>query len=114
MDRCVSPLLTLDRDLAEGAGVASGARGEAHVLARIVRGHVVQDERAGAVGVLDDDVVRVCLHGASICVKPYRAFNPRVEVPGPLNTVAFVDHPPLYQTMEGLGTPVALQASFTV
>jgi len=59
---------TLNGDLAEGAGVAGGAGGEAHVLSRVVRRHVVQDQRARAVGVLDDDVVRVCLHRAAILV----------------------------------------------
>lgn len=60
---------TLNCDLSESAGVACRARGEAHVLARIVRRHVVQDQRAGTVRVLDDDVMRICLHRSAVCMQ---------------------------------------------
>lgn len=67
--------LTLNSDFAEGAGIAGGTRGKAHVLAGVICRHVIQDQRAGAVRVLNDDVVRVCLHGTSICVKSHHAFS---------------------------------------
>lgn len=59
-------LLTLNSDLAKSAGSAGRARGEAHVLSRIVCCHVIQDQRAGTVRVLDDDVMRIRLHSTSI------------------------------------------------
>lgn len=67
--------LTLNSDFAEGAGIAGGTRGEAHVLARVICGHVIQDQCAGAVRVLNDDVMRVCLNGTSIYGKSYHAFS---------------------------------------
>lgn len=73
----LSVSLTLDGDLAEGAGVARRTCGKAHVLARIVCSHVVQNQRAGAVGVLDDDMMRVCLHRTSIYRKSCDALRLR-------------------------------------
>lgn len=62
-------LLTLNRDLSKSASIASRACGKAHVLARVICRHVVQDQCAGAIRVLDDDVMGVCLHCTSICVQ---------------------------------------------
>lgn len=64
---------TLDGDLAQGACIAGRTRGEAHVLARIICCHVVQDECAGTVRVFNDDVMRVRLHGTAVWVQQMTA-----------------------------------------
>lgn len=61
-------IFTLDSDLAESACVASRTCGKAHVLARIICCHVVQDESAGTIRVFDDDVMRIRLHRTAIYV----------------------------------------------
>lgn len=62
---CPSSLLlrlTLHQDLAQGAGIAGSAGRKTHVLARVRTGQIVQDERARAIGVFNEDVVRVHVH----------------------------------------------------
>lgn len=54
--------LTLHQYFAQGAGIASSAGCEAHVLARVSTSQVVQDKRTRAIGVFNEDVVRVHLH----------------------------------------------------
>lgn len=54
--------LTLHQYFAQGAGIAGSAGCEAHVLARVSTSQVVQDKRTRAIGVFNEDVVRVHLH----------------------------------------------------
>lgn len=54
--------LTLHQDFAQRASIASSAGCKAHVLAGVSTSQVVQDECARAVGVFNEDVVRVHLH----------------------------------------------------
>ncbi len=60
--------LTLHSDFAQCAGVARRAGGEAHVLSWVVCRHVVQNECAKAVWVLNDDVMRIRFHGTPVCL----------------------------------------------
>lgn len=52
----------MHQDFAQRASIASSAGCKAHVLAGVSTSQVVQDERARAVGVFNEDVVRVHLH----------------------------------------------------
>lgn len=67
--------LTLNSDLAQSAGVAGWACGKAHVLSRIICCHVVKDQCAGTIRVLNDDVMRISLHSTSIYVQQVKQSN---------------------------------------
>ena len=54
--------LTLHQYFAQGAGIAGSTGCKAHILARVGTSQVVQDKRARAIGVFNEDVVRVHLH----------------------------------------------------
>lgn len=53
---------TLNKDLSQGAGIASWAGSIAHVLSRINPCQVVKNQRAGTIRIFNDDVMRVHLH----------------------------------------------------
>ena len=59
--------LTLHQYFAQGAGIAGSTGCKAHILARVGTSQVVQDKRARAIGVFNEDVVRVHLHWLPIC-----------------------------------------------
>ncbi len=105
--------LTLHSDFAQCAGIARRAGGEAHVLSWVVCRHVVQNECARAVWVLNDDVMRIRFHSTPVCLWNRNRITLLLRRPQEGKHLRFGSLP-LYQVTCGLGAPVTLQASFTV